>query len=79
MKTTLGWCVRFRPETQGLCLEVHFARFYFNKVVLGPAPRRAAWRFAVLIRRPVFLDRLPLVDRNHGTNAAHCTKLVPKC
>jgi hypothetical protein len=61
-----------------LCLEVQLVGFDLDQVILRLAPRRTARRFAVLIRRPVFLDRLPLVGRYHRTYAAHSTTMASK-
>ena len=52
--------------------------FHLDQVVLGATPRRAARWFAVLISRPVLLDGLLLVGRDHGANAAHRTKVIAK-
>jgi hypothetical protein len=63
-------------DRQALRLDVQLARFHFDEVVLGPTSRRAAWWFAILISRPVFLEGLLLVGRGHGTYAAHCTTMA---
>jgi hypothetical protein len=65
-------------DHHALCFKVQLVGFNLNQIVFGPAPRRTARWFAVLISRPVFLYRLLLVGRGHGANAAHFTKVDPK-